>query len=140
MMDERNVALRNFLPGLILIALGALFLADNFFNFNFSWVFRTWWPTLLIAFGMLQLINRPHRPVGALILIGLGVIFQVNRLHLFPWWSMRRLWPVILIVIGVGMLLSRLQRGAFGPAPPDGGPSNPGGDSSSHLSSYEVKS
>ena len=108
-MNGRNNAWRNLLPGIILIALGVLFLADRFFYINFSWYFRTWWPTLLIAFGVLQLMNRPHRPVGALILIGIGAIFQVDRLGFFPWWSMHHMWPVILIVIGAAMLIARLQ-------------------------------
>ncbi len=108
-MESRDNALRNILPGLILIILGVLFLADKFYYINFSWYFRTWWPTLLIAFGVLQLTNRPHRPVGPLILIALGVIFQIDRLDVFPWWNMHRLWPVILIVIGAGMLIARLQ-------------------------------
>jgi uncharacterized membrane protein len=108
-MDQRESAVRNLLPGLILIALGALFLADKFFSVNFAWYYRTWWPTLLIAFGLLRLIERPHRPVGALILIGLGVMFQVDRLDVLSWWRMHRMWPVILIVIGVALLISRLQ-------------------------------
>ena len=138
-MNERDNAWRNLLPGVVLIALGLLFLADRFYYINFSWFFRTWWPMLLIGFGVLQLVNRPHRPIGGLILIALGVIFQVDRLDYFSWWSMRRLWPVILIVIGVGMLVARLQRSAFG-SPPSGGPPSTGASGPSNFGSMEVKS
>jgi uncharacterized membrane protein len=137
-MNERDNSLRHLLPGVILIALGVLFLADTFHLITFRWFFHTWWPTLLILFGVLQLINRPHRPVGGLILVTLGVIFQVDRLAYFPWWSMHRLWPVILIVIGVAMLFARLHRGSFGP-PRDGGPSNFGGGPA-NVSGSEIKS
>ena len=146
-MNEHRDAWRQLLPGVILIALGVLFLADKFFYINFSSFFRTWWPMLLIGFGLLQLVSRPHRPVGGLVLITIGTIFQVDRLDLFPWWSMHRMWPLILIAIGAAMLIARLQRGTFG-APRGGGPSNfggsgpsnPGGSGRSNFSSIEVKS
>jgi hypothetical protein len=50
-------------------------------------------------------------PVGALILIGLGVLFlldEVGMLH-FDWiW---RFWPLILIAIGIRILMQRQRRG-----------------------------
>ncbi len=116
-MDERNNAWRNLLPGLILMILGGLFLADKFFYLNFSWYFRTWWPTLLIAFGLLQLLNHPRRPVGPFVLITVGVIFQVDRLDIFYWWNMHQMWPLILIAIGLGLMLCRFQRRPDGTPP-----------------------
>ncbi len=56
---------------------------------------------------------EPHSrvPVGALILIGLGVLFladELGALH-FDWiW---RFWPLILIAIGVRILMQRQRRG-----------------------------
>jgi hypothetical protein len=118
-MNERDNAWRNLLPGVILILLGGLFLADKFFYLNFSWYFRTWWPLLLIVFGLLQLANRPRRPVGPFVLITVGVIFQVDRLDLFSWWSMHQMWPLILIAIGLGLMICRVQRRPSG-TPPSG--------------------
>lgn len=115
-MNERDNSWRNLLPGMVLVALGVLFLADKFYFINFYWYFRTWWPLLLIGFGVLSLLNHPHRPVGPFVLITIGVILQVDRLDYFPWWSMHRMWPVILIVIGVAMLIARLQTRAQLPA------------------------
>ena len=146
-MNGRDNSLRHLLPGVILIALGFLFLADKFDLINFRWFFRTWWPTLFILFGVLQLINRPQRPVGGLILLTLGVIFQIDRLDYFPWWNMHRLWPVILIVIGVALLITRLNPGSFGrpgggsgPSSFSGGPTSPGGSGPAPVSGMEVKS
>jgi len=132
-MDERNNAWRNLLPGVILIVLGVLFLADKFFYINFSWYFRTWWPLLLIGMGVLNLRNWPRHPVGPFVLITVGVIFQVDRLDYFSWWSMHQMWPLILIAIGLGLMSRRfLRKPDSTPPGGDGGPSN--------LPSIEVKS
>jgi TM2 domain-containing membrane protein YozV len=50
-------------------------------------------------------------PVGALILIGLGVIFLLDQ---FGWWHFNwfaRFWPLILIAFGVSILMKRTGRG-----------------------------
>jgi TM2 domain-containing membrane protein YozV len=60
-----------------------------------------------------SLTDQPHSrvPVGAVILIGLGVLFlldEMGALH-FDWiW---RFWPLILIAIGVRILMQRQRRG-----------------------------
>ena len=53
----------------------------------------------------------PRVPVGALVLIGLGVIFLLNQ---FGWWHFDwfgRFWPLILIAIGIRVLMKRTGRG-----------------------------
>ena len=47
-------------------------------------------------------------PVGAIILIGLGVLFLLTNYGLLPWGSA---WPFILIIIGIALLVGRLGRG-----------------------------
>ncbi|MFN8356588.1 MAG: DUF5668 domain-containing protein [Spirosomataceae bacterium] len=50
---------KNLIPGLILVALGVLFLADNYDIFEVSWhsVFRLW-PLLLIVLGVNALLGK----------------------------------------------------------------------------------
>lgn len=52
-----------------------------------------------------------NRPVGPIILIGLGVLFLLNN---FDWFSFHRIsrffWPVILIGVGILMFRNRLGR------------------------------
>lgn len=54
-------------------------------------------------------------PVGALILIGLGVIFLLHTLDIWDF-GVHRIWPLILIGIGGFLLLRRL--GMLGEVPP----------------------
>jgi len=50
------------------------------------------------------------KPVGPLLLIGLGVIFLLNQFHFFSFHIFFRFWPVFLIGAGVLMLLNRMKR------------------------------
>jgi hypothetical protein len=53
----------------------------------------------------------PRVPVGAMVLIGLGVIFLLDQ---FGWWHFDwfgRFWPLILIAIGIRVLMKRTGRG-----------------------------
>lgn len=47
-------------------------------------------------------------PVGAVILIGIGVLFLLNTMGWFEFHWVHRLWPVILIVIGVWLFVKRV--------------------------------
>lgn len=52
------------------------------------------------------------QPIGAYVLIGLGLIMLADNLipYFDPWRWVGRFWPVILIVLGVLMLRNRMQQ------------------------------
>jgi hypothetical protein len=50
------------------------------------------------------------RPIGPIILIGLGILFLLNNFSWFPFYRIERLWPLILIAVGVVMFRNRLGR------------------------------
>ena len=56
---------------------------------------------------------KPHSrlPVGAFILIGLGVLFLLDELGALHFDWIWRFWPLILIAIGVRILMQRQRRG-----------------------------
>ncbi len=54
-------------------------------------------------------------PVGAIVLIGLGVVFLLHTLNVWDF-SAHRVWPLVLIGIGAFLLLRRL--GLIGSVPP----------------------
>ena len=111
--------------GLILIALGVLFLLDEFRIYDVGYFFSRWWPSLLIFFGVMQLLGgRARSWAGPLSMIVVGLIFQAMKLRLFGWLDWSNLWPVLLIGVGIALLLDRLRPLGAAPyqsaPPPDG--------------------
>ena len=52
-----------------------------------------------------------NRPIGPIILIGVGALLLLNNFDWFPFWRFSRmLWPLILIGVGVLMFRNRLDR------------------------------
>lgn len=64
-------------------------------------------------------------PVGAALLVGLGVLFLLDNFGIPVFQSISRFWPVILIVIGLILLQNRMRGG--GTPPGGGGPAGPQG-------------
>jgi hypothetical protein len=64
-------------------------------------------------------------PVGAALLVGLGVLFLLDNFGIPVFQSISRFWPVILIVIGLVLLQNRMRGG--GTPPGSSGPSGPQG-------------
>ena len=115
----------NVTPGLIfglaIIAIGVLFLLDNFgFPVGFVWHY---WPVILIAIGLAKLVDSrdtPGRTGGAIIMI-IGIVLIADQIHIpflnnVSLWS---LWPLALIAFGVIMLWGALE--GKNPAAPWGG-------------------
>ncbi len=50
-------------------------------------------------------------PVGAFILIGLGLLFLLDEIGVLHFHSLWRFWPLVLIVLGIRVLMRRTGRG-----------------------------
>lgn len=74
---------------------------------------------------------KMNAPIGAALLIGLGVLFLLDNLGIHVFEQISKFWPVLLIVIGLLLLQRRTGGGASAPPPSSGGsgtsitPSNP---------------
>jgi hypothetical protein len=52
-----------------------------------------------------------NRPVGPMILIGLGVLLLLRKFDWFPWYRISQFfWPALLIAAGILMMRNRLDR------------------------------
>lgn len=109
--DENCGPRMSWVPGVILIGIGAFFLLNNFTDFQLN----NWWALFILipAFGSLGNFMRAYRKDGRLSgeargsLIGSMILFFVTSIFLFEldWGTV---WPVFLIIGGVGALLSGL--------------------------------
>ncbi len=70
---------------------------------------------LATTFSAGERVDASKVPVGALVLIGLGVIFLLHTLDIWDF-SAHRVWPLVLIAIGGWLLVRRL--GLVGEVPP----------------------
>ena len=102
---------KGWIPGLVLIGIGVVFLLNNFTDFHLD----NWWALFILipAFATLGNFWRAYRGAGRVnhdargSLIGAMVLFFVAAVFLFGW-SWGAVWPFFLIIAGVGALLSGL--------------------------------
>ncbi|MFZ0663485.1 MAG: DUF5668 domain-containing protein [Acidobacteriaceae bacterium] len=62
-----------------------------------------------------------REPIGAIVLIGLGVLFLLNSLDIFHFNWFGRLWPLLIIGFGVALFIRRSREVPPPPPPPAGG-------------------
>ena len=102
-----------FIIGGILIGLGVLLLLGNTGTVNLDWGWdfvRTWWPILLIVWGLWGLVSDGLRfRLWPVILLLLGIGFQLSALALWQW-DFAVVWPVFIVIVGLAILLGRRRR------------------------------
>jgi len=86
--------------GVLLIALGVLWVLKNTHMIDFE--IKQWWPLILIAIGLIHLINRRRLFdfSGWLFLIvgGIFLLTENDVLHRHEVW---KFWPVLLVLVGL---------------------------------------
>lgn len=106
-----NPSLPRTLAGSIIILIGLIALLGGFDLLSFGSLFATYWPTLVIAGGLLILLANPREQYAwALLFIVLGILWQMRALGVvdFNVWAL--FWPLVLIAIGWSTISNR----AFG--------------------------
>ncbi|SDY96149.1 LiaI-LiaF-like domain-containing protein [Tindallia californiensis] len=102
---------RQWFLGGVFILLGGVLLANNlgYTDISVGWIFRNFWPLLLIYWGASFLMERKGTGglVTGLLLSGLGIIILGNRQGWFEvdfsiFWTF--FWPVVLILIGINFI------------------------------------
>ena len=96
--------------GLIVIALGVLFMLDNLGLASAGDTLR-WWPALIVLLGVSLMTGwgrRPHLASGALFTIigALMLLHNLDLVHVAIW----DLWPVLLILVGAALVTGTFRR------------------------------
>lgn len=93
--------LSRLLLGLVVLALGVLYLLDAAGSLDAGEAVDDWWPVVIVAMGLFQLLEEPQRPVRPLILTGIGLALLLSTADAI---DSDYVWPLILIVVGFGIL------------------------------------
>lgn len=109
--------------GVVVIAMGVLFLLDNVGVISFHHALH-FWPMAFILFGALKMYDS-RTSSGLLVgggLIVAGIAMTMSRLG-YVYFSWQTLWPLLLIVVGASVLLRaaenrRATSGAGAASPP----------------------
>ena len=95
--------------GILFLVFGLGVLFHQVGLWDFEYVFKTWWPLILIAIGIVQLRTQTHSSSTAfgLMLILIGGLFLINQ-----WLNVNLtayIWPFIFIFIGLLIIFSRFK-------------------------------
>jgi hypothetical protein len=96
--------LGRLLLGLTVVALGVLFLLDGAGTLDADRAIGQWWPTLLVAAGLLTLAERPPAVVRGAILTGVGVVALLFTTDVLDGNAWDYIWPALIIVAGMAIL------------------------------------
>jgi hypothetical protein len=114
MVSARNISGRVFW-GLVLILLGVLFLLDQMGRLDFGDFIGKWWPLILVAVGLWQLVSSQFQELaGGLFLIILGAVLQLAKLEILGRSAWHFVWPALIIGLGLWILLGAFRRSAAG--------------------------
>jgi len=98
----------HWIPALILITIGALFLLNNLHIIAFHDIFE-YWPVALVAWGIFKVVDQPEpgpKMMGGILIAVGGLLLSINLGYLHMGWG--ELWPLVLIGVGLLMLTQRL--------------------------------
>ncbi|WP_162036808.1 LiaF transmembrane domain-containing protein [Chengkuizengella sediminis] len=98
-----------YMFGIIVIIMGVFLLLNSteIIDLNLGYLFRNFWPLILVFLGILNMLNHSNSKSSGLILLTIGVFFQLRILDVFNIFDYASFWPVILIIIGIWIMFSR---------------------------------
>ncbi|MDP2915398.1 MAG: DUF5668 domain-containing protein [Candidatus Aminicenantes bacterium] len=110
MSEHRNYQSRIFW-GLILIIVGALFLADRMGGFDFGTMIGTYWPVIFIILGLSILIGSGFRRAGTgVFFIVFGAFFLLSEFDILDREVWQYIWPAGIILLGLWLLFRPVFR------------------------------
>lgn len=104
--------------GLIIIAVGVIFLLANMDKLDFGNFISTYWPMILVVIGLWHLLANGLRNAGfSLFLIAIGAFFQLNNWGVLGARVWTYFWPLLIIAAGLWIIFKPKPRGFGSKAP-----------------------
>ena len=101
MTTKAPLDLSRLLLGLVVLTLGIVYLLEAAGDLDANDFLHDWWPLVIVAMGVFQLIEEPRKPVGPLVITGIGVAVLLITTDVL---DSDYLWPIILILAGLAIL------------------------------------
>lgn len=89
------------LIGVAVITLGVLFLLDSADVLNADRAIDRWWPLLLVAAGVLTLLERPPARARGAFFVGLGALLLLFTTDVLEESAWDYVWPALIILAGI---------------------------------------
>ncbi len=104
--------------GLVIIAIGIIFLLANMDRLDFWDFMATYWPMVLILIGISHLLTSGFRNAGgALFLIAIGAFFQLSNWGILGGRVWAYFWPLLIIAAGLWIIFKPKPLGFGSKAP-----------------------
>ena len=112
MPTERKLDTAGVIGGMLLIAIGTLFLLDHLGYADLHDVLHHYWPMVLVVLGVTRFAHR-RKAWSGVSLIVIGLWLQITTLH---WWGVtfESSWPLLLIAWGAVIVIRALLRATRG--------------------------
>lgn len=106
-MTHATINTGRLIAGLALVVVGVLFLLDQSGTVNAGSILSDWWPLIIIAVGLVQLLVNPRSYLGPTIIMLVGLLLLGSSLDVYTVNIWDLIWPAVLIVIGLSILTGR---------------------------------
>ncbi len=95
------------LMGVVLVALGVVFLLDRAGVVDAGTLLSAWWPAVVVLAGVLALTDRPRRPITASVLLVIGGVLLAITTGVLAEAALSVLGPLALIALGLWFVTGR---------------------------------
>ncbi len=109
-MSNTTMNTGRLVAGLALIVVGALFLLDQSGTVDAGKILSGWWPVIIIAIGLVQLMVNPQAYLGPAIIVVAGFLFLGSTLDLYSANVWDLIWPAVLVLVGLSILSGHSAR------------------------------
>ena len=96
--------------GVILVMVGALFLAAQAGHIHLWTFLLRWWPLVPIAVGATHMVNERRVLSPGITLVLMGGFMLFFTLGALKWRMFLKIWPIVLVAVGASMLIGARRR------------------------------